>query len=91
MIRSMKGAMLAKGKGMALGVVQPGSTRKKSEGIRICTVRRLPRGVLKTDHAWLVFHDVWLPPLAPSAGLLSRAKGHADIWACCQTLPNAAQ
>ena len=56
---------------MAIRIVRLGSPRKRSEGIRIGTVRRPPRGVRKADYARLDFYDTWLPQLAPSAGLLS--------------------
>ena len=37
------------------------------------TVRRPPRGVLKTEYASKNFYDVWLPMLAPSPGLVKQA------------------
>ena len=58
---------------MAIRVVQLGTPRSKHEGIRLGTVRRLPRGVRKADYARRDFFDVWLPELAPSAALLSWA------------------
>ena len=36
---------------MPIRVVQLGTQRKRGEGLRIGTVRRPPRGVLKKDHA----------------------------------------
>ncbi len=66
---------------MAIRVVRLGSPREKEEGIRIGTVRRPPRGVRKTDYARLDFYDVWLPQLAPSAGLVSWIKKHAGTAA----------
>jgi uncharacterized protein YeaO (DUF488 family) len=56
---------------MAVRVVRLGSPRAKHEGLRLGTVRRLPRGVKKTDYARRDFFDVWLPELAPSQELLS--------------------
>ena len=67
---------------MAIRVVRLGSPRKRSEGIRIGTVRRPPRGVRKADYARLDFYDAWLPQLAPSAGLLSWVRTHPDISSC---------
>ena len=58
---------------MALRVVRLGSARVPHEGLRIGTVRRLPRGVRKADYAARNYFDVWLPELAPSAELLSWA------------------
>ena len=67
---------------MAIRVVRLGSPRTRREGIRIGTVRRPPRGVRKADYAVLDFYDVWLPQLAPSAGLLSWIKNHPEIPSC---------
>ena len=55
-------------------VVQLGSSRDRDEGVRIGTVRRPPRGVPKTEFASRDYYDVWLPNLAPSAELVSRAR-----------------
>ena len=57
-------------------VVRLGSPRAKGEGPRLGTVRRPPRGVMKTDYARRDFYDAWLPELAPSARLIARA--HKD-------------
>jgi len=54
---------------MAIRVVRLGSPRARSEGLRLGTVRRPPRGVKKTDYARLDYYDVWLPELAPSEPL----------------------
>ena len=43
-----------------------GSPRSKHEGVRLGTVRRLPRGVKKTEYAARDYFDVWLPELAPA-------------------------
>ena len=56
---------------MAIRVVRLGMPRRKSEGLRIGTVRRPPRGVRKQDYAKRNYFDVWLPELAPSAPLVS--------------------
>ena len=61
---------------MSVRVVRLGSGRAKNEGLRVGTVRRPPRGVKKQDYAKLGYYDVWLPELAPSAGLIKTA--HAD-------------
>jgi uncharacterized protein YeaO (DUF488 family) len=58
---------------MAIRVVRLGTPRLAQEGLRLGTVRRPPRGVRKQDFGRLDFFDVWLPQLAPSAGLLSFA------------------
>jgi uncharacterized protein YeaO (DUF488 family) len=57
---------------MALQVqtFRAGSPRKAGEGLRIGTVRLLPRGVPKKEYARRNFFDVWLPTLAPSRELL---------------------
>jgi uncharacterized protein YeaO (DUF488 family) len=51
---------------MAIRVVRLGSPRAKSEGLRIGTVRRPPRGVPKSEFARQDWYDVWFPNLAPS-------------------------
>jgi uncharacterized protein YeaO (DUF488 family) len=55
---------------MAIRVVRLGSPRDAAEGLRLGTVRRLPRGVKKEDYASRDYFDAWLPELAPSAELL---------------------
>jgi uncharacterized protein YeaO (DUF488 family) len=54
---------------MGIRSVRLGSPRAKSEGVRLGTVRRPPRGVKKTDYARLDYYDAWLPELAPSEPL----------------------
>lgn len=54
-----------------------------NEGPRLGTVRRPPRGVPKDQYAAQDWYDVWLPDLAPSAGLLAVARdamGDAAGW-----------
>jgi uncharacterized protein YeaO (DUF488 family) len=51
---------------LAVRVVRLGSPRIESEGTRIGTVRRPPRGVPKTEFAKQNWYDVWFPNLAPS-------------------------
>jgi uncharacterized protein YeaO (DUF488 family) len=58
---------------VAIRIVRLGTDRLPDEGIRVGTVRRPPRGVLKTEYASKNFYDVWLPMLAPSPGLLKQA------------------
>jgi len=58
---------------MSLRVVRLGTPRIEGEGLRLGTVRRPPRGVKKEDYARLNYYDVWLPDLAPSQELVSRA------------------
>ena len=59
---------------MAVRIVRLGSPRLKSEGLRIGTVRRPPRGVSKADYARRHFFDVWFPNLAPSESLLKNVQ-----------------
>lgn len=59
---------------MHLRAVRLGSTRVSGEGLRIGTVRYLPRGVRKGDLARRDYFDVWLPILAPSRELLRGLK-----------------
>lgn len=58
---------------MAIRIVRLGTGRHPREGLRIGTVRRPPRGVLKAKYASRNFFDAWLPELAPSAPLVSWA------------------
>lgn len=51
-----------------------GTPRKRGEGLRIGTVRYLPRGVKKAELAKLDFFDVWFPSVAPSAELIRAYK-----------------
>lgn len=55
-------------------VLRLGSPRARGEGLRLGTVRRPPRGVRKADYARRNYYDLWLPELAPSAALISRAE-----------------
>jgi uncharacterized protein YeaO (DUF488 family) len=58
---------------MPIRVVRLGTVRERDEGLRIGTVRRLPRGVRKQDYAKLNYFDLWFPELAPSAPLVKWA------------------
>jgi uncharacterized protein YeaO (DUF488 family) len=51
---------------MSLRVVRLGAPRLPGEGMRIGTVRLLPRGVPKTQCSKRDWFDVWFPNLAPS-------------------------
>ena len=69
---------------MAVRVVRLGTPKGREEGVRLGTVRLLPRGIRKQDYARLNYFDVWLPEVAPSRGLVSyaRAKPWTDArWA----------
>ena len=57
-----------------LGTFKAGSPRKPGEGLRVGTVRFLPRRVKKEDYARLDYFDVWFPLLAPSAELIKWVK-----------------
>jgi uncharacterized protein YeaO (DUF488 family) len=65
-----KGGLIAV---VAVRVVRLGTPRAASEGLRLGTVRRPPRGVPKRDYARRNYFDRWLPELAPSAELVSYA------------------
>jgi uncharacterized protein YeaO (DUF488 family) len=60
---------------MAIRVVRLGTHRAPDEGVRLGTVRRLPRGVKKQDYARRDFFDVWFPELAPSEKLVKSVQG----------------
>jgi uncharacterized protein YeaO (DUF488 family) len=69
---------------MAVRVVQLGTPKERTEGLRLGTVRLLPRGIKKQDYARRNYFDVWLPEVAPSRALVSyaRAKPWTDArWA----------
>ena len=59
---------------MAIRIIRLGSPRAASEGLRLGTVRRPPRGVRKADYARRDYYDLWLPDLAPSAKLVAQAQ-----------------
>lgn len=60
---------MAKSTKLKLQTYRIGSAKKRGDGLRIGTVRYLPRGVRKEN--WPEYFDVWLPMLAPSKGLLA--------------------
>ena len=55
---------------MAVRVVRLGTPRHPTEGLRIGTVRRPPRGVPRARFAADDWYDVWFPNLAPSVGTM---------------------
>jgi uncharacterized protein YeaO (DUF488 family) len=55
-------------------VVRLGTPRAAGEGPRLGTVRKLPRGVKKSDYAKRDYFDLWLPELAPSDKLFAFAR-----------------
>ena len=59
---------------MAIRIVRLGTVRHRSEGLRIGTVRRPPRGVAKSQYAKQNWFDVWFPALAPSARIVKLAQ-----------------
>lgn len=62
---------------MSIRIVRLGSPRLLSEGPRIGTVRRPPRGVPKAEFASGNWYDVWYPALAPSAATIKLAQSAA--------------
>jgi uncharacterized protein YeaO (DUF488 family) len=63
---------------MSIRIVQLGRPRSRGEGLRIGTVRRLPRGVPKSEFASRNYYDVWLPNLSPSEELLKTGLSAKD-------------
>ena len=63
---------------MVARVVRLGGARAADEGLRIGTVRRPPRGVLKSAFASQNWYDLWYPDLAPSAPLVKMALNAAS-------------
>ena len=55
---------------LKLYTYQLGTPRRRGEGVRVGTVRHLPRGVRKEDYARLNYFDVWFPNVAPSPELV---------------------
>lgn len=64
---------------MAIRIVRLGEKRAKGEGLRLGTVRHLPRGVPKSEYASRDLFDLRLPELAPSAELVRWIHGEADF------------
>ena len=63
---------------MAIRVVRLGTPKARGEGVRLGTVRLLPRGVRKEDYARRDFFDVWVPEVSPSRELVAYAQ--AQPW-----------
>ena len=59
---------------MSVRIVRLGTDRHPSEGLRIGTVRRPPRGVAKSEYSSKNYYDVWLPTLAPSSETVKLAQ-----------------
>ena len=59
---------------MPVRIVRLGTDRSSSEGLRIGTVRRPPRGVAKSEYSSKNYYDVWLPTLAPSSETVKLAQ-----------------
>jgi uncharacterized protein YeaO (DUF488 family) len=70
---------------MAIRIVRLGTPREPEEGPRFGTVRRPPRGVRSEDYGRRDYFDLWLPELAPSAALVTYAKGQPFTPAQWQT------
>ncbi|HSM59724.1 MAG TPA: DUF488 family protein [Longimicrobiales bacterium] len=68
---------------MPIRVVRLGTPRHPSEGLRVGTVRRPPRGVPKERFSTGDWYDVWFPNLAPSPETvrLGQSAGSAREWA----------
>lgn len=68
---------------MAVRLVRLGDPRTVGEGVRLGTVRFLPRGVPKAEYASRNFFDLWFPLLAPSRETvkLAQAAGNERDWA----------
>jgi len=60
---------------VAIRIVRLGSPRGPTEGLRVGTVRRPPRGVPKAEHASGDWYDVWFPTLAPSDETVKLGRG----------------
>lgn len=57
-------------KASRLGTFCIATPRRAGEGLRIGTVRYLPRGVPKRDYATRDYFDVWFQTVAPSRELI---------------------
>ncbi|MEX0734067.1 MAG: DUF488 family protein [Steroidobacteraceae bacterium] len=60
---------------MTVRIVTLGTPRGRTEGVRIGTVRRPPRGVPRTQFASKNWYDVWFPALAPSLQAMKMGRG----------------
>lgn len=68
---------------MPIRIVRLGDPRTPGEGVRLGTVRFLPRGVPKKEYASRNYFDLWFPLLAPSPETVkeARAAGSERDWA----------
>ena len=64
---------------LQIHVIQYPSPRLPKHGLRLGTVRHLPRGVKKGDYEALGYFDVWLPMVAPSRELLATIKDKKTV------------
>lgn len=62
------------------GTYRYGSERVAGEGWRLGVARHLPRGVRREDWVKRGYFDLWLPLLAPSAGLVKEYLGGKIAW-----------
>lgn len=63
---------------MSIRIIRLGSPREASEGLRLGTVRRPPRGIPKSEYAIRDFYDIWFPNLSPSHELMKEGKTSDD-------------
>ena len=59
-------------------VVRIGDPRARGEGVRLGTVRLLPRGVRKEEYSKRNLFDVWAPAVSPTRELVAYAQ--AKPW-----------
>jgi uncharacterized protein YeaO (DUF488 family) len=59
-------------------VVRIGTAKGRGEGVRLGTVRLLPRGVRKEDYSKHNLFDVWVPEVSPTRELVAYAQ--AKPW-----------
>ena len=59
-------------------VVRIGGPKARNEGVRLGTVRLLPRGVRKEEYSRRNLFDVWVPEVSPSRELVAYAQ--AQPW-----------
>ena len=59
-------------------VTRIGTPKGRGEGVRVGTVRLLPRGVRKDDYSKRDLFDVWVPEVSPTSTLVAYAQ--AKPW-----------
>jgi uncharacterized protein YeaO (DUF488 family) len=59
-------------------VLRIGDPRGRGEGVRLGTVRLLPRGVRKEEYSKRNLFDVWVPQVSPTSALVAYAQ--AKPW-----------